>query len=62
MSSAARGARALHDDFGQRLAMLAADLARTEEIVQEPQARKELHKLWSVTGLGIMEPARERAF
>jgi PAS domain S-box-containing protein len=42
-----RLARELHDDFGQRLAMFAVDLAQTEEMVKEPKVREELRKLGS---------------
>ena len=42
-----RLARELHDDFSQRLAMLAADLALAEEMVKEPKVREELQRLRS---------------
>ena len=45
-----RLARELHDDFSQRLAMLAVDLERAEEMVKEPKVREELHKLWNEIG------------
>ena len=40
-------ARELHDDFGQRLAMIAVDLVLAEEMVKEPEVREELHKIRS---------------
>ena len=45
-----RLARELHDDFGQRVAMLAMDLEGAEETVKEPKVREELHKLWNEVG------------
>ena len=42
-----RLARELHDDFGQRLAMLASDLALAEEMAKEPKVCEELHRLSS---------------
>ena len=45
-----RLARELHDDFSQRLAMLAVDLEQAEEMVNEPEVREELHKLSNEIG------------
>jgi PAS domain S-box-containing protein len=40
-----RLAREIHDDFSQRLSVLAVNLELAEDIVQEATARKKLHKL-----------------
>jgi PAS domain S-box-containing protein len=40
-----RLAREIHDDFSQRLAVLAVNLEVTEDFIQEDAAREELHKL-----------------
>jgi PAS domain S-box-containing protein len=46
-----RLARELHDDFAQRLALLAMNLEWAEEMVREqPQVREELHKLLNEIG------------
>jgi signal transduction histidine kinase len=45
-----RLARELHDDFGQRLAMIALNLGGAEEMVEDPKIREELHKLWNEIG------------
>jgi PAS domain S-box-containing protein len=45
-----RLARELHDDFSQRLAMLAQDLEQAEEMVKEPELREDLLKLLSQVG------------
>jgi signal transduction histidine kinase len=42
-----RLARELHDDFGQRLAMIAVGLEEADKKIQEPAVREELHKLRS---------------
>jgi signal transduction histidine kinase len=43
-----RLARELHDDFNQRLALLAIDLERTAEtVVDSPEASQKLHELWN---------------
>ena len=42
-----RLARELHDDFSQRLAMVAADLELAGKMVKEPNVRNELQKLHS---------------
>jgi PAS domain S-box-containing protein len=39
-----RLAREIHDDFSQRLAMLAVNLELAEDIIQEAAAREKLHK------------------
>ena len=38
-------AREIHDDFNQRLAMLAVDLEQAEQMIQESAVREGLHKL-----------------
>ncbi len=45
-----RIAREIHDDYSQRLALLAIDLENAEEEIESPSAHQRLHQIWDDIG------------
>jgi PAS domain S-box-containing protein len=45
-----RIAREIHDDYSQRLALLAIDLEHLDEEIENPSANQRLHRIWNRIG------------